>query len=252
MPFQSRIVSRLGLPIVAACSALSNTAHAAFIGVSSTNYQIVDGSSRYSVIDIYADFSGAYDKLVNFYGNSGSSSMVRSSLNGTLDGIGFAQSSGSNWLPSAAGGVSAWDSFVTIGTRSQSDAASVVSADPYFLNATVAGAGMVVGGANSQGTFIGAGWFTGAPTGAHVYAGTYADKRIMLGRFAIETTGLGASDAVSVRYKGNLSMRVGGSSAGTGSILQTAVDQTFTYAFVPAPGAGLALGALGLLARRRR
>ena len=74
----------------------------------------------------------------------------------------------------------------------------------------------------------------------------------MLGRFAIETTNLAASDNVTLRYKGNLSMRVGGTSTSTGTILQTAVDQTFTYGFVPAPGAGLALVATGLLTRRRR
>lgn len=251
MPFKRNASRPVGLSAALACSMLAGGAHAAFIGVTSTNYQVVDGASRYSVIDVYADFSGAFDKLVNYYGNASSTSMVRSSLNGTLDGIGFAQASGSNWLPSGASGGSAWDSFVTIGARSQSDAATVVSADPYFLNATSSGAGTVSGGSNAQGSFVGAGWFTGAPTASHVYAGTYADRRIMLGRFTVETTGLSAGDLVTLRYKGNLSMRVGGSSAGAGSILQSAVDQTFTYGFVPAPGAGLALVAATLLTRRR-
>jgi hypothetical protein len=239
------------LPIVVA-SGFASVSEAAFIGVTGTNYQVVDGARRFSVIDVYADCSGAYDKLVNYYGNSGSTSLVRGSLNGVADGIAFAQASGSNWLPSGAAGASAWDSFVTIGSRSQSDAAAVVSADPYFLNATTADAGTVSGGSNTQGAFVGAGWYTGSPTASHVFAGTYDDRRIMLGRFAVETTGLSASDVVTLRYKGNLSMRVGGTSVGTGSILQTAVDQTFAYGFVPAPGAGLALAAAGLLTRRRR
>ena len=247
----NRSTARPILYATVASSALSCAAFAGFSGVTATNYQVVDGSRRFSVIDVYADFSGAYDKLVNYYGNSGSTSQVRSSLNGTLDAIGFAQASGSAWLPSASSAGCDWDSFVTIGARTQSDAAAVVSADPYFLNATLADAGTVSGGSNAQG-FVGAGWFTGSPTAAHVYAGTYADRRIMLGRFAVETTGLSATDLVTLRYKGNLSMRVGGSSAGAGSILQSAVDQTFTYGYVPAPGAGLLVGAAALLTRRRR
>ena len=209
-------------------SGVASIADAGFLGVSATNYQVVDGARRFSVIDVFADCSGQYDKLVNFYGNAGSTSLVRSSLNGVLDGIDFAQASGSSWMPSSGSGGFDWDSFVTIGARSQSDASSVVASDPYFLNATVGGAGTVSGGSNAQGAFVGAGWFTGAPTGSHVFAGNYADKRIMLGRFAIETTGLSAADVVSLRYKGNLSMRVNGTSAGAGTILQTAVDQTFT------------------------
>jgi hypothetical protein len=247
-----RVTTRASLAAVLANAALCGAADAAFLGLGSASYQVVDGSSRYSVMDVYAEFSGAFDKLVNHYGNSGSTSMVRSSLNGTIDGIGFAQAGGTGWLPSSAGVGFGWDSFVTIGSRSQADAASLVTADPYFLNATVVGAGMVAGGSNSQGTFIGAGWYTGSPTAAHVYAGSYADSRIMLGRFVVETTTLSASDSVTLRYKGNLSMRVGGSSLNAGSILQSAVDQTFTYAFVPAPGAMLLLGVAGLRSRRRR
>jgi len=220
--------------------------------VSGTSYQVVDGSSRYSVLDVYADFNGAFDKLVNYYGNAGSTSVVRAALNGLLDGVQFAQAAGSGWLPSNDSGGYAWDSFVTIGARSQGDAASLVSADPYFLNATAIGASTISGGSNTSGIYIGAGWFTGSPTASHVYAGTYADRRIMLGRFVIETTGLGAADVVTLRYKGNLSMRVGGSSTNTGSIRQSAVDQTFTYSAVPTPAAAMLLAAVGVLQRRRR
>ncbi|MFM7807067.1 MAG: hypothetical protein ACKPEA_03950, partial [Planctomycetota bacterium] len=214
-----RIHARSGALATIALSGLASTAQAAFIGLTSTNAQVVDGSRRFSVIDVYAEFTGAYDKLVNFYGSTGSTSMVRSSLNGVADAIGFAQAGGSNWLPSGSSSGSAWDSYVTIGARSQSDASSLVQADPYFLNASTVGAGTVSGGSNSQGTYVGAGWFTGSPTASHVFAGTYVDRRIMLGRFSVETTGLSATDVVTLRYKGNLSMRVNGASAGAGSIL---------------------------------
>lgn len=247
-----RLASRVGVSTLIMCATCAGFAQAAFLGVSGSSYQVVDGASRYSVLDVYADFNGAYDKLVNYYGNSTSKSIVRTALNGALDGVEFAQAAGSGWLPSMASDAYAWDSFVTIGARSQTDASTLVAADPYFLNATTVGASTISGGSNSSGSYIGAGWFTGSPTAAHVYAGTYADRRIMLGRFVIETTGLGATDVVTLRYKGNLSMRVGGGSPNAGSILQAAVDQTFVYAAVPAPAAGALLAAAGLLARRRR
>lgn len=230
----------------------ASASQAGFLGLSGTNTQVVDAGRRFSVIDVYADFTGDYDKLVNFYGNTSSSSLVRTSLNGTAGGIAFAQAAGSTWMPGSGFGECAWDSFVTIGSRSQVDAESLVQADPYFRNANAANAGTIVGGSNAQGTFIGAGWYTGSPSQGHVYAGTYADKRILLGRFSVETTGLSASDLVTVQFKGNLSMRVDGSSAGAGTILQRSVDQSFTYGFVPAPGVGATLAAVGVLGRGRR
>ena len=40
-------------------------ANAAFLGITGTNYQVIDGSRQFSVMDIYADFDGANDKLVH-------------------------------------------------------------------------------------------------------------------------------------------------------------------------------------------
>ena len=248
-----RIASWSGTLAALGASTLAGTAHAAFLGLSGTNYEVVDGAHRYSVIDVYADFSGAYDKLVNFYGSASSPSQVRTALNGNFgSGPAFAQATGTGWLPTSAEAAGAWDSFVTIGARDQSAASAVVSADPYFLNSQTLLAGSISGGSNAQGTFIGAGWYTGSPSGSHVYAGTYVDRRIMLGRFTIETTQLSATDAVTLQFKGNLSMRVNGTSAGAGTVSQPSVNQTFTYGFVPAPGACVLIGAAGLLARRRR
>jgi len=238
-----------------------SAAEAAMVGVTATNYEVVEGSRRYSVMDVYVDCDGAFDKLVNFYGSSASTSFVRTARNGLMNsltstvagnGAAFAQASGSGWLPSASAASSAWDSFVTIGARSQADASANVNADPLFLNASTADAPVLLGGANSSGFYVGPGWYTANPTGSHVFAGTYADKRIMLGRFSVDVTDLAASDVLTLRFKGNVSMRVNGTSAGAGTISQPAFNETFTYGFVPAPGAAALLGLAGLVVRRRR
>jgi hypothetical protein len=121
-----------------------------------------------------------------------------------------------------------------------------------FLNKSTADAVVLSGGTNSSGAYVGAGWHTANPTGSHVFAGTYADKRIMLGRFLVDVTDLAASDVLTLRFKGNVTMKVNGLSAGAGTTSQPSFDQTFTYGFVPAPGAAALLGLAGLAVRRRR
>jgi hypothetical protein len=74
----------------------------------------------------------------------------------------------------------------------------------------------------------------------------------MLGRFSVEVTDLAVSDTLTLRFKGNVSMKVDGVSAGGGTILQPAFDHTFTYAFVPAPGVSVLIGLAGLVGRRRK
>jgi hypothetical protein len=235
-------------------------AHAAMTGVTSTNYSVTNGARRYSVMDVYVDFTGAYDKLVNFYGTTGSTSVVMASINEVSyngpsivagNGAGFAQAAGTSWMPASAAAGNAWDSFVTIGARTQ-DAAAGIAADDYFTNATTVGADTVAGGSNALSAYQGAGWYTNAPTGNHVYAGTYADKRIMLGRFSVETTNLAATDVLTLQFKGNVTMRVNGLSLGAGTVIQPSFNETFTYGFVPAPGAVALLALAGLVGSRRR
>ena len=235
-------------------------AHAAMTGVTATNYSVTDGARRYSVMDIYVDCTGAYDKLVNFYGTTSSTSMVRTSLNGNFNtgssivagnGAAFAQASGTSWMPSIGAAGNAWDSFVTIGARTQ-DAGAGIVADDYFTNATTVGADTVAGGSTALGAYEGAGWYTNAPSGSPVYAGTYADKRIMLGRFSVETTNLSTTDVLTLQFKGNVTMRVDGLTAGAGTVIQPSFNQTFTYGFVPAPGAVALLALAGLVGSRRR
>ena len=236
-------------------------ANAAFLGITGTNYQVVDGSRQFSVMDIYADFSGAYDKLVNYYGTTAHTGLVMTSLNGVSNtssalvpsnGAAFAQATGTGWMPSGSAATKAWDSFVTIGARTQDYTASSITADPNFLNGNIDGASTVAGGSNSVGTYQGAGWYTAAPLNIADLAGTYTDKRIMLGRFSVETTNMLTTDVLTIQFKGNVTMRVNGTSAGGGTTSQPFFDQTFTYGYVPAPGAFALLGLAGLMGRRRR
>jgi len=246
--------------VLAVSAVAASGAHAAMTGVTATNYQVADGARRYSVMDVYVDFTGAYDKLVNFYGTTSSNSMVRTSLNGNFNngssivagnGAAFAQASGTSWIPSIGAAGNAWDSFVTIGARTQ-DAGAGIAADNYFTNATTVGADTVAGGSTALGAYEGAGWYTNAPSGNHVYAGTYADMRIMLGRFSVETTNLSATDVLTLQFKGNVTMRVNGLTAGAGTVIQPSFNETFTYGFVPAPGTVALLGLAGLVGSRRR
>ena len=252
---------RSSVAAMAATGTLAAGCHAAVVGITATNYQVIDGARRFSVMDVYVDCTGAFDKLVNFYGTSTSSSLVRTTLNGTpnggasslvSNGAGFAQASGTGWMPSTGAAGVAWDSFVTIGARTQGDADGLVTGDSYFTNRDTVGAETVAGGNNAQGAFAGAGWYTSVPTGSHVYAGSYGDLRIMLGRFAVETTNLSATDVLTLQFKGNVSMKVNGTFAGGGTTVQPSFDQTFTYGFVPAPGALAVLGLAGLGRSRRR
>ncbi|MFM8640690.1 MAG: hypothetical protein ACKOEL_08655 [Planctomycetota bacterium] len=252
---------RSSVAALAAAGSLATGCHAALIGISADNYQVVDGARRFSVIDVFADCTGAYDKLVNFYGTSASTSLVRTTMNGTpnggasslvSNGAGFAQATGTGWMPSTGGSDVAWDSFVTIGARTQADADGLVAGDSFFTNRDTIGAETVAGGNNSQNAYAGAGWYTSVPTGSHVYAGSYGDLRIMLGRFAVETTNLSVTDVLTLQFKGNVSMKVNGIVAGGGTTVQPSFDQTFTYGFVPAPGALAVLGLAGLGRTRRR
>jgi hypothetical protein len=57
---------------------------------------------------------------------------------------------------------------------------------------------------------------------------------------------------LTLQFKGNVTIRVDGLSPGAGTVSQPSFNQTFTYGFVPAPGAVALLGLAGLVGSRRR
>lgn len=247
--------------------AAAASANAAILGYSGTNYLVVDGSRRYSVMDVYIDCSGAFDKCVNYYGQSTSNGWVLSTKNGVTNdkaatsatnGAPWAQGSGSGWMPQVGMASNAWDSFVTIGSRTQDYTASAITGDPYFMNsnATGAAAGVITGGSNSTPAYVGGGWYTANPLDIADLAGTYADKRLMLGRFSIDVTNITATDTLSMNMKGKVTMKVNGTSAGGGTTTQPAFDKVFTYNTfyvpVPTPGALALVGLAGIVSRRRK
>jgi hypothetical protein len=251
--------------------AAAATANAGILGYSGTNYLVVEGSKRYSVMDVYIDCSNQYDKDVSYYGQNltGKNSWCVTTKNGVrnannastaTNGAAWVHSNSTGWMPSANATASAWDSFVTIGARNQTEAQtqSAITADPYFVNGNTAGAETIQGGYNSSTppAYVGAGWYTASPLYAGDLAGSYADKRLMLGRFTIDVTDVTATDVISMEMKGQVTMKVNGTSAGGGTTTQPTF--TFTKAYntffvpVPTPGAIALVGLAGLVSRRRK
>ena len=249
--------------------AAAASANASILGYSGTNYLVVDGARRYSVMDVYVDCSNAFDKCVNYYGQNltGKTGWVKTTKNGSTNandaatatnGAAWVHSNGTGWMPSSNANANAWDSFVTIGARGQTEAqsSSAMTADPYFVNGNTAGAGTIQGGYNSTGFYVGAGWYTASPLYTGDIAGTYADKRMMLGRFTIDVTDVTATDVISMEMHGEVTFKVNGTSIGGGTTTQPTF--TFTKAYdtffvpVPTPGAIALVGLAGLVSRRRK
>jgi len=251
--------------------ATAASANAGILGYSGTNYLVVDGANRYSVMDVYIDCSNQYDKDVSFYGQNltGKNAWVVTTKNGVrnandastaTNGAAWVHSNSSGWMPSASAAASAWDSFVTIGARNQTEAQtqSAITADPYFVNGNTAGAGTIQGGYNSSTppAYVGGGWYTASPLYAGDLAGSYADKKIMLGRFTIDVTNVTSTDVISMEMHGQVTMKVNGTSAGGGTTTQPTFTFTQTYdnffVPVPTPGAIALVGLAGLVSRRRK
>jgi len=251
--------------------AAAASANAGILGYSGTNYLVVDAStgSRYSVMDVYINCSAQYDKCVNYYGQNltGKTGWVTTTKNGVTNandaatatnGAPWVHSNGTGWMPSSNANANAWDSFVTIGARGQTEAqsSSAITADPYFMNGNTPGAGTIQGGYNVTPAYVGGGWYTASPLYIGDLAGTYADKRIMLGRFTIDVTNAVSTDVITMQMHGEVTMKVNGTSAGGGTTTQPTFTMNATYdnffVPVPTPGAIALVGLAGLVSRRRK
>ncbi|MSR34919.1 MAG: hypothetical protein EXS12_09040 [Phycisphaerales bacterium] len=246
--------------------AAAASANASILGYEGISYIVNDGSTgyRYSVMDVYVKCSGQFDKCVNFYGQNlaGKTSWVTTTKNGVANannastatnGAPWVHSDGTGWMPNSAANSNAWDSFVTIGARSQTEAqtSSAITADPYFVNGNSPGAGTVQGGYNSTGFYVGAGWYTASPLYIGDLAGSYADKKMLLGRFTIDISSCLATDVITMQMHGQVTFKVNGTSAGGGTTTQPTFTMNATY-LVPSPGALALVGLAGLVSRRRK
>ena len=252
-----------------AVSAGANAAILGYSGAQSYMTKVVSGVARtYSAIDVFVDCDNAADYIVNFYGvqlkksfvgvvkNGVSNSATATNANAT-NGVLFNQGTGTNkgWNPDFDNTDGLFDSFVTIGARTQEaagnpDSGNGLSKDPSFSNysSSTSGFGTLRTGTTST-TDAGPGWYSGDPNNVMNKAGSYADLKIMLGHFVVDVTSyLGTSTTLTLTFNGNITIKVGG-------VTQQQPEFAASFNFlppIPAPGAIALVGLAGLVSRRRK
>ena len=252
-----------------AVSAGANAAILGYSGAQSYMTKVVSGVTRtYSAIDVFVDCDNAADYIVNFYGvqlkksfvgvvkNGVSNSATATNANAT-NGVLFNQGTGTNkgWNPDFDNTDGLYDSFVTIGGRTQDaagnpDSGNQLAKDPSFANfsSSTSGFGTLRTGTTST-TNAGPGWYSADPNNAMNKAGTYADLKIMLGHFVVDVTNyIGTSNTLTLRFNGNITIKVNGT---------TQQQPNFANSFnflppIPAPGAVALIGLAAVCARRRK
>ena len=180
-------------------------------GLYAKNYIVAAGGTSYSVMDVYIKFNSAYgiggagERLVSVFGQTTTSANTygvdqkAKYLNSS--GLAF-QHSNTGWMPgSTAGGGTGnntWDSFVTIGCRTQgaTNTGGVLN-DPYFANPAGPDVSSIVNAANSSGAYPGAGWAQNNPLDSlyETNASANADMLIMIGRFTLKCSDIVALGA---------------------------------------------------------
>ena len=252
-----------------AVSAGANAAILGYSGAQSYMTKVVSGVTRtYSAIDVYVDCSNAADYIVNYYGVEAKKSFVGTVLNGVANsatatnlvntnGVMFNQGTGvnKNWAPDFENADGLYDSFVTIGGRTQDaagnpDSGNQLAKDPSFANfsSSTTGFGTCRTGTTST-TDDGPGWYSADPNNAMNKGGSYADLKIMLGHFVVDVTSyLGTSTTLTLTFNGNITIKVGGT-------VQQQPQFANSFNFlppIPAPGAIALVGLAGLVSRRRK
>ena len=216
---------------------LAGTASADFVGWFFDSYATNVAGGDYAVIDVYAQFDGTTDTVLNVFNsmisNSGGSAFYHNDFN-TLSGQPGTWSIQQTANLPSLGLTPDNDSFVLIGGTYGS--VNNTALDPSFSPSTAP-----VPPAN-------AGWFTSNPTAlqGRVDSNTL---RTFVARFV--KVGIGTSE--SLMWAANI-----GYNQGLGTPAQFGYDNgqgsgpSFSVAYVPAPGAIALLGLAGLAGRRRR
>lgn len=198
------------------------------------NGYIVDvAGTKYSVIDVYIKWGSAVgtgtagERVVAVFGQS-----TTDTATGGVDKTARYENSASlpfqhlntSWLPGNANGNSTWDSFLTVGARTQGAGNSAnVTADTFFLNATAAnaaGVAAVTGGSDSMtpARFVGAGVYQVNPldTGWETNVATFSDSMILIGRFTLKTSDVVAAGGnVKLKVRTNFTGKSTAQSGGT-------------------------------------
>ncbi len=265
-------------------AASAQAAVTGYSGVQTTMTKVVSGVTRtYSAIDVFVDCNSAADYIVNVYGQRASSatkSVISTVKNGvinsslatnttTSNGVLFNQGTTTNkgWNPDFDNTDGLFDSFVTIGARTQEvagnpDSGNQMSKDPSFSNysSSTSGFGTLRTGTTST-TDAGPGWYSLDPNNVMNKASTYADMKIMLGHFVVDITDyLGTANTIQLSFLATYTIL--NKSTGTtvqqqnrtspGSPTQTTSSVPLTFDFVPAPGAVALIGVAGAFFGKRR
>ena len=263
-------------------AASTQAAVTGYSGVQTYMTKVVSGVTRtYSAIDVFVDCNNAADYIVNVYGqrtSSATKSVISTVKNGVINaatatnataanGVLFNQGTGTNkgWNPDFDNTDGLFDSFVTIGGRTQEEAGNPdtgngLSKDPSFSNysSSTSGFGTLRTGTTTT-TDAGVGWFSSDPNNVMNKAGSYADMKIMLGHFVVDITDyLGTSNTIQLSFLATYTIKIGGTvqqqnrtSPGSPTQTTSSVPLTFDFYPVPAPGAVALIGLAALVSRRR-
>ena len=263
-------------------AASTQAAVTGYSGVQTTMTKVVSGVTRtYSAIDVFVDCNNAADYIVNVYGqrtSSATKSVISTVKNGVTNaatatnataanGVLFNQGPGTNkgWNPDYDNTDGLYDSFVTIGGRTQDaagnpDSGNQLAKDPSFANfsSSTSGFGTLRTGTTAT-TNAGPGWYSADPNNPMNKAGSYADLKIMLGHFVVDITDyLGTSNTIQLSFLATYTIKIGGTvqqqnrtSPGSPTQTTSSVPLTFDFYPVPAPGAVALIGLAALVSRRR-
>ena len=282
----SHTMSSSAFGFVAASLVVATSTQAAvtgYSGVQTYMTKVVSGVTRtYSAIDVFVDCNNAADYIVNVYGQRASSatkSVISTVKNGVknaasatnataANGVLFNQGTGTNkgWNPDFDNTDGLFDSFVTIGARTQDvagnpDTGNQLAKDPSFSNfsSSTSGFGTLRTGTTTT-TDAGVGWYSSDPNNVMNKAGSYADLKIMLGHFVVDVTSyLGTTNSIQLSFLATYTIKINGTTqqqnrTSPGSPTQTtsSVPLTFDFYPVPAPGAVALIGVAGAFFGKRR
>ena len=265
-------------------AASTQAAVTGYSGVQTYMTKVVSGVTRtYSAIDVFVDCNNAADYIVNVYGqrtSSATKSVISTVKNGVINaatatnataanGVLFNQGTGTNkgWNPDFDNTDGLFDSFVTIGARTQEvagnpDSGNGLSKDPSFSNysSSTSGFGTLRTGTTST-TDAGVGWYSSDPNNVMNKAGSYADLKIMLGHFVVDVTDyVGTANSIQLSFLATYTIKIGGTvqqqnRTSPGSPTQTTSSVPLTFDFmpvVPTPGAVALIGVAGAFFGKRR
>ena len=265
-------------------AASTQAAVTGYSGVQTYMTKVVSGVTRtYSAIDVFVDCNNAADYIVNVYGQRASSatkSVISTVKNGVINaatatnataanGVLFNQGTGvnKNWAPDFDNADGLFDSFVTIGGRTQDaagnpDTGNQLSKDPSFANysSSTSGFGTLRTGTTTT-TDAGPGWYAADPNNVMNKAGSYADLKIMLGHFVVDVTDyVGTANSIQLSFLATYTIKIGGTvqqqnRTSPGSPTQTTSSVPLTFDFmpvIPTPGAVALIGVAGAFFGKRR